>query len=79
ALCYAFVRSSGNPEGSIIKNADGSFQTDDGSMWNERDDRTGRGGLIKRSEPDDEGDEDDHGGGHHDEGFREEFKIVLAK
>lgn len=79
ALCYAFVRSSGNPEGSLIKNADGSFQTDDGSMWHERDDRTGRGGLIKRSEPDDDGDEDDHGGGHHDEGFREEFKIVLAK
>ncbi|MDV4156870.1 MULTISPECIES: TerD family protein [Rhizobium] len=79
ALCYAFVRSSGNPEGSLIKNADGSFQTDDGSMWHERDDRTGRGGLIKRSEPDDDGDEDGHGGGHHDEGFREEFKIVLAK
>ncbi|MGO8381416.1 stress protein, partial [Rhizobium ruizarguesonis] len=36
ALCYAFVRSSGNPEGSLIKNADGSFQTDDGSMWHER-------------------------------------------
>ncbi|EJJ29126.1 TerD family protein [Sinorhizobium sp. B11] len=79
ALCYAFVRSSSNPEGSLSKNADGSFQTDDGSMWHERDDRTGRGALTKPEPDDDDGDEDHHGGGHHDEGFREEFKIVLAK
>ncbi|MBN9434369.1 MAG: TerD family protein [Bosea sp.] len=74
ALCYAFVRGPANAEGSLAKNSDGSFQTDDGSMWHQRDDRTGRGGGA---EPDDDG--DDQGGGHHDEGFREEFKIVLAK
>lgn len=79
ALCYAFVRSSSNPEGSLSKNADGSFQTDDASMWHERDDRTGRGALTKPEPDDDDGDDDHHGGGHHDEGFREEFKIVLAK
>jgi tellurium resistance protein TerD len=77
ALCYAFVRGPGNAEGSLNKNPDGSFQTDDGAMWHERDDRTGRGGAIK-AEPDDD-DDDDHGGGHHDEGFREEFKIELVK
>jgi tellurium resistance protein TerD len=72
ALCYAFVRGPANAEGSLAKNPDGSFETDDGSMWHQRDDRTGRGIAP---EPDDDGDE---GGGHHDEGFREEFKIVLA-
>lgn len=70
ALCYAFVRGPGNLDGSLNKRPDGSFETDDGSMWHQRDDRTGRGVV----EADDDGD-----GGHHDEGFREEFKIVLAK
>ncbi len=80
ALCYAFVRGPGNPEGSLAKNADGSFQTDDGSMWHERDDRTGRGGGMGHGADDDDDDDgDDHGGGHHGEGFREEFKIVLSK
>lgn len=73
ALCYAFVRGPGNPEGSLSKNPDGSFQTDDGSMWHERDDRTGRGGPVRAD--DDDGEEE----GHHGEGFREEFKIVLKK
>ncbi|MBB4570742.1 TerD family protein [Rhizobium leucaenae] len=73
ALCYAFVRGPGNPEGSLSKNPDGSFQTGDGSMWHERDDRTGRGGPVRAD------DDDDEEGGHHGEGFREEFKIVLAK
>lgn len=79
ALCYAFVRGPGNPEGSLLKNADGSFQTDDASMWHERDDRTGRGGVGHGADDDDDDDGDDHGGGHHSEGFREEFKIVLSK
>lgn len=75
ALCYAFVRGPSNPEGSLSKNPDGSFETDDGSMWHERDDRTGRGGgASKHADDDDDGDS-----GHHGEGFREEFKIVLAK
>ncbi|MFT4180519.1 MAG: TerD family protein [Rhizobium sp.] len=74
ALCYAFVSGPGNPEGSLTKNVDGSFQTADGSMWHERDDRTGRGGSSHR-----EDDGDDEGAGHHGEGFREEFKIILAK
>ena len=79
ALCYAFVRGPGNTEGSLTKNPDGSFQTDDGSMWHERDDRTGRSAAAK-PDPSDHGDEDDDDdGGHHGEGFREEFKIVLAK
>jgi len=79
ALCYAFVRGPGNAEGSLTKNPDGSFQTDDGSMWHERDDRTGRSAAAK-PDPSDHGDEDDDDdGGHHGEGFREEFKIVLAK
>ncbi len=71
ALCYAFVRGPGNLDGSLSKRPDGSFETDDGSMWHQRDDRTGRGAVVK--------DDDDHSGGHHDEGFREEFKITLAK
>ncbi|QRM44626.1 TerD family protein [Rhizobium sp. BG4] len=75
ALCYAFVRGPGNPEGSLTKNADGSFQTNDGAMWHERDDRTGRGGPALRDEDEDEDEANDH----HGEGFREEFKIVLAK
>ena len=73
ALCYAFVRGPGNAEGSLAKNPDGSFQTEDGAMWHERDDRTGRG-TAQTADAD-----EDHGGGHHDEGFREEFKIVLGK
>jgi tellurium resistance protein TerD len=77
ALCYAFVRGPGNAEGSLNKNADGSFETEDGSMWHERDDRTGRGGPVRAD--DDEDEDEDHGSGHHDEGFREEFKIELAK
>jgi len=76
ALCYAFVRGPGNPEGSLLKNPDGSFETEDGSMWHERDDRTGRGGTAHGADDDDD---DDDEGGHHGEGFREEFKIVLGK
>jgi tellurium resistance protein TerD len=80
ALCYAFVRGSGNPDGSLIKNADGSFETEDGSMWHERDDRTGRGAPVHaETDDDDDDDDDDHGSGHHGEGFREEFKITLAR
>lgn len=79
ALCYAFVRGPGNREGSLVKNADGSFQTEDASMWHERDDRTGRGGMGHNEPDDDEDEGPGHGGGHHDEGFREEFKIELAK
>lgn len=75
ALCYAFVRGPANVEGSLKKNPDGSFQTEDGSMWHERDDRTGRGGALAGHD-DDDGDEKE---GHHGEGFREEFKIILAK
>lgn len=71
ALCYAFVRGPGNHDGSLTKQADGSFETDDGSMWHQRDDRTGRGGGGAVNA--------DHGGGHDGEGFREEFKIVLSK
>lgn len=71
ALCYAFVRGPSNLDGALDKKPDGSFETDDGSMWHQRDDRTGRGGGAH--------DDDDHGGGHGGEGFREEFKIVLAK
>lgn len=72
ALCYAFLKGPSNPEGSLVKNVDGSFQTADGSMWHERDDRTGRGGRQEAKKG-------DEGGGDHDEGFREEFKVVLAK
>jgi len=43
-------------------------------MWHERDDRTGRSGGAAHKEEDRDADE-----GHHVEGFREEFKIVLAK
>jgi len=68
ALCYAFIRGPGNPDGSLDKKPDGSFETDDGSMWHQRDDRTGRGSPVAEEE-----------NGHHAEGFREEFKIVLAK
>lgn len=71
ALCYAFVRGPGNAEGSLKKNPDGSFETQDGSMWHERDDRTGRGGARSR---------EDHGvTSATDEEYREETKIVLAK
>jgi tellurium resistance protein TerD len=70
ALCYAFIRGPGNLDGSLNKRSDGSFETDDGSMWHQRDDRTGRGAVR---------DDDDHSGGHGDASFREEFKIVLAK
>ncbi|MBX9457395.1 MAG: TerD family protein [Rhizobium sp.] len=70
ALCYAFVRGPGNLDGSLNKRPDGSFETDDGSMWHQRDDRTGRGSVTV---------DDDNDAGHHDEGFREEFKIILAK
>lgn len=79
ALCYAFVRGPGNREGSLVKNPDGSFQTEDGAMWHERDDRTGRGGMMSKHGDDDDDDDDDEVGGHHGEGFREEFKIELAK
>lgn len=72
ALCYAFVKGPGNPGGSLVKNVDGSFQTADGAMWHERDDRTGRGGA--RSAPADAPKAE-----HHDEeGFREEFQVTLA-
>jgi len=71
ALCYAFVKGAGNPEGSLVKNPDGSFQTEDGSMWHERDDRTGRGGGRSR---------DDHGvTSAIDEEYREETTIILSK
>lgn len=73
ALCYAFVKGPSNPNGSLVKNADGSFQTEDGSMWHERDDRTGRGGRVGARD-DGDGDGEEHG-----EGFREEFKVVLAQ
>jgi len=79
ALCYAFVRGPGNPEGSLLKNPDGSFETEDGSMWHERDDRTGRGGPAHGADDDDDDDDDGDEAGHHGEGFREEFKIVLGK
>lgn len=70
ALCYAFVKSPANPGGALVKNVDGSFETADGAMWHERDDRSGRGGLREAGGAE---------AGHHGEGFREEFKVVLAK
>lgn len=71
ALCYAFVKGPGNVEGSLKKNPDGSFETVDGAMWHERDDRTGRGGARSR---------EDHGvTSATEEEYREETKIVLAK
>lgn len=70
ALCYAFIKGPGNSDGSLKKNPDGSFETLDGSMWHERDDRTGRGGARSR---------EDHGvTSAIDEEYREETKIVLA-
>jgi tellurium resistance protein TerD len=70
ALCYAFIKGPGNAEGALKKNIDGSFETQDGSMWHERDDRTGRGGG---------GTGEDHGVSHAgDESFAEESMITLA-
>jgi len=71
ALCYAFVKGPANAEGSLKKNPDGSFETMDGAMWHERDDRTGRGGAGSREQ---------HGvTSAIDEEYREEAKIVLAR
>lgn len=64
ALCYAFIKTLQNPGGSLKKNADGTFETMDGSMWHEKDDRTGRGVAS--------GTDEDH------VGMREESKIVLG-
>ncbi len=72
ALTYAFMRGSRNPEGSMIRNPDGTFQSVDGAMVHKGDDRTGRGRAR---------DGDEHGmtSATEDEEYREETMIVLAR
>ncbi len=72
ALTYAFIRNARNPEGSMIKNPDGSFQSVDGAMVHKGDDRTGRGRAKAGG---------DHGmsSATEDEEYREETMIVLAR